>query len=118
MREILGWPPAVWTLRLAFVIVVGGAAWIVLLYAARFLRPKHVWRMLRGQLPEFQKVGATAKLLGQELSLQGELTERYHQELEYLDARLKTVELQLAAVARFLEISIPNSNGGGKHGGS
>jgi hypothetical protein len=101
MGEILSWPPAVWTLRLAFVIVVGGAAWVLLLYSARFLRPKHVWRMLRGELPEFHKVGGTAKLLGQELALQGELT----QGVGSLETRVELLERQMQEALSSIELT-------------
>ena len=101
MREILGWPPAVWTLRLAFVIVIGGAVWILLLYFVRFLRPKHVWRMMQAELPTFRAVGGSAKVLGQELALQGELTRG----VGSLENRVQLLERQMQEALSSIELT-------------
>ena len=90
--EILRWPPVIWTARAFIVIVVGGGSWSVGLYLARFLRPKHVWKLITGELPKFKDVSGTMKVLGQELTAHATLDTVRDREIEALGQRLGRVE--------------------------
>jgi hypothetical protein len=93
--EILRWPPAIWTARAFIVIVVGGGSWTVGLYLARFLRPKHFWKLITGELPKFKVVSGTMKVLGQELAGHATLDTVRDREIEALGQRLGRVEEQV-----------------------
>src|SRR5829696_2580567 len=95
MDEILRWPPVIWTARAFIVIVVGGGSWTVGLYLARFLRPKHFWKLITGELPKFKDVGGTMKLFGQELAGHATLDTVRDLEIEALGQRLRRVEEQV-----------------------
>ena len=113
MREFLSWPPVLWVGRLALLGLAVGTLYLTALYLARFLRPRHIRELLRADLPKFKRVGGTAKVLGQELSLQGELDDRRSREVDLLDSRLKAVERQLAEVVAAVELlSLPRSGNG------
>ncbi|HEX2203087.1 MAG TPA: hypothetical protein VHG91_07305 [Longimicrobium sp.] len=95
MDDVLEWDLLLWVLRgvlLAVTVLAGG---VLVLYLARFFRPRHVWRLLKAELPAFRNVQGTAKLLGQELTLQGEFAEKHGEQLRVLDERVRVVEGQL-----------------------
>lgn len=112
--EILRWPPVIWTARAFIVIVVGGGSWTVGLYLARFLRPKHLWRLLTAELPKFKDVSGTMKVLGQELAAHATLDTVRDREIEALDRRLKILEEQVTDFAaigvKTIESAEPGEN--------
>jgi hypothetical protein len=57
MDKILGWPPILWTLRVALFTLLVGCTYIFVLLLARFLRPAHVRYLLRAGLPRVKSVG-------------------------------------------------------------
>ena len=93
--QILEWPPIIWTARAFIVIVVGGGSWTIGLYLARFLRPKHFWRLLTAELPKFKDVSGTMKVFGQELAGHATLDTARDREIEALGLRLGKVEGQV-----------------------
>lgn len=95
MEPILEWPPIIWTARAAIVIVVGGGTWTIGLYLARFLRPKHFWRLLTAELPKFKDVSGTMKVFGQELAGHATLDTARDREMEAMGRRLGRVEEQV-----------------------
>ena len=95
MDDILNWPPVIWTARAFIVIVVGGGSWTVGLYLARFLRPKHFWKLVTGELPKFKDVSGTMKVFGQELAGHATLDTVRDLEIEALGQRLGRVEEQV-----------------------
>jgi len=99
--EILNWPPIIWTARAAIVIVIGGGSWTVGLYLARFLRPKHFWKLVTAEPPEFKTVGGSAKILGQELAATTTLDTVRDREIEALNRRIAALEEQVRDFAAF-----------------
>lgn len=95
MKDVLAWPPLLWTLRVLLLVAAGGGIFVTLLYMARFLRPRNVLALLKAELPAFQRVGGTAKLLGQELSLNAELDERRDLQFESMEQRFDAIVLQV-----------------------
>jgi hypothetical protein len=79
--------------------VVGGGSWTVGLYLARFLRPKHFWKLITGELPKFKDVGGTMKVFGQELAGHATLDTMRDLEIEALGQRLKILEEQVTGFA-------------------
>ena len=95
MNEILLWPPVLWTARVLLLILLGGGVLTASLYLVRFLRPRNLWALLTAELPAFRRVGGTAKVLGQELTLNAELDERRDLQLQTIARRLEAVETQI-----------------------
>ena len=112
--EILRWPPVIWTARAFIVIVVGGESWTVGLYLARFLRPKHFWKLVTAELPKFKAVAGSAKVLGQEIAANATLETARDRENEALDRRVTILEEQMRDFAAFgvkaLESTKPREN--------
>lgn len=79
--------------------MVGGGSWTVGLYLARFLRPKHFWKLITGELPKFKDVGGTMKVFGQELAGHATLDTMRDLEIEALGQRLKILEEQVTGFA-------------------
>lgn len=90
--SILGWPPILWTARIALLIVLAGAGLAALLYFARFLRPKHFLGMLQADLPRLREIGGSGKLLGQELALNAKLDDAREEQVRSHERRLEQVE--------------------------
>jgi hypothetical protein len=57
MDEIIGWPPILWTLRLAAFTLIAGGTYVFVLLIARFLRPSHVRSLVLAGLPRIKSVG-------------------------------------------------------------
>jgi hypothetical protein len=112
--DILGWPPVIWTARAFIVIVVGGGSWAVGLYLARFLRPKHFWKLITAELPRFKDVSGTMKVFGQELAAHATLDTVRDRENEALDRRVSILEEQVrdfaALGSKALESTKPTEN--------
>jgi hypothetical protein len=98
MGHILLWPPLVWTVRLLLLVYAGGILYITSLYLARFLRPGNAWALLSGDLPVFARVEGTAKVLGQELTVNADLDETRVDRLSAIEERLQTLEARFNAV--------------------
>ncbi len=96
MSEILTWPPVLWTARVLLTILLGGASYVVALYFVRFLRPKHVKRLLTADLPTIHALGGSAEVLGQKLELNATLD---HQR----DAEIRALEQGLQAAVGMIE---------------
>lgn len=58
MATVLGWPPVVWALRIALVVVLAGCSYVYLLLIAPFFRPANIRRMIRADLPRVRSLGA------------------------------------------------------------
>jgi hypothetical protein len=95
MGHILLWPPLVWTVRLLLLVYAGGILYITSLYLARFLRPGNAWALLSGDLPVFARVEGTAKVLGQELTVNADIDEKGGDRLVAVEKRLETLEQRL-----------------------
>jgi len=91
----------IWIARAAIVIVVGGGSWTAGLYLARFIRPKHIWKLVTAEPPKFKTVGGSAKILGQELAANATLDTARDRELEALDRRVAILEEQTRDFAAF-----------------
>jgi hypothetical protein len=96
MKDVLLWAPLLWTLRILLLLTAGGATLVVGLYMARFLRPRHIRTLLTAELPAFSRVGGTAKVLGQELSLNAELDEHRDRQLAAAQERMDEIAAQVA----------------------
>jgi hypothetical protein len=56
--SVLGWPPVVWAMRVALLVLLAGCSYLYLLLIAPFFRPAHVVRMLKADIPRVRKFGA------------------------------------------------------------
>jgi hypothetical protein len=116
MKDVFAWVPLIWTSRIFVLVSLWGATLVVTLYLARFLRPSHLKRLVRADLPVFSKIGGEAEVMGQKLALSAELDTR---QLVELDAtRTKLFELQDAIRRLEARVGIggqPNAEGG-EHG--
>ena len=95
MKDVFAWAPLLWTSRVFAITVLGGATLIVLLYLARFLRPRHLRTLLTADLPVFRKVGGEAEVLGQKLSLTAELDQDRNHQLELTVSQVAALEAAL-----------------------
>lgn len=95
MGHILLWPPLAWTVRLLLLVYAGGILYVSTLYLARFLRPGNAWALLSGDLPVFARVEGTAKVLGQELTVNADIDEKGSDRLTAVEKRLQTLESRL-----------------------
>ncbi|HEX8362530.1 MAG TPA: hypothetical protein VF613_20590 [Longimicrobium sp.] len=100
MRYLLLWPPLLWALRLLLLVYAGGILYISSLYLARFLRPRNAWMLLSGGLPSLTRVEGTAKVMGQELTLNAEVDKRRDQQLSRIDQRLEELERYVTTLRR------------------
>ena len=57
MGAVLGWPPLVWAMRIALLVLVAGCSYVYLLLIAPFFRPAHVVRMLKADIPRVRSLG-------------------------------------------------------------
>jgi hypothetical protein len=100
MRHLLLWPPLLWAVRLLLLVYAGGILYITSLYLARFLRPRNAWTLMSGTLPSLTRVEGTAKVLGQELTLNAEVDRRRDQQLLQIEQRLEKLERYVVTVRR------------------
>lgn len=113
MESLLSWPPLVWTLRLLLLVYAGGILYVSTLYLARFLRPGNAWRLLSDELPSFARVEGTAKVMGQELSINADVAGTDIDRLSAVERRVGELEVyvrDLAASVHFLG-ELPASEG-------
>lgn len=57
MGSVLGWPPVVWAMRIALLVLLAGCSYVYLLMIAPFFRPAHVLRMLKADIPRVRGFG-------------------------------------------------------------
>ena len=111
MSELIQWWPVQWGLRGLLLMLSFGGMLVVLLYLARFLNPRHIWRLITADLPQFRNVEGSAKVLGQELTLRGDLQGKQDEQLKVLDRRRQIIERQLQSNRETLEITLPALEG-------
>lgn len=103
MGHILLWLPLLWTLRFLLLVLTGGILYILTLYLARFLRPANARALFSGGLPALTSVGGTAKVLGQELTLNADV--QGPDRLSLIEDRVRVVEIYVqelkSAAAQF-----------------
>ena len=58
MGAVLGWPPVVWAMRIALLVLLVGCSYVYLLLIAPFFRPAHIMRLLRADLPRVLRFSA------------------------------------------------------------
>lgn len=58
MGTVLQWPPVVWALRIALLVLLAGCSYVYLLLVAPFFRPANIRRMLTADLPRVRGIGA------------------------------------------------------------
>ena len=95
MDEIIRSPVVIWTIRAVLIIVLVTGAWMLTLHFARYLRPKHIRRLVTADLPEFKDVGGKLTVFGEELSAHGTLETARDQEVRVLDRRVTALEEQV-----------------------
>lgn len=72
---------------------------MITLHFARYLRPKHIRRLVTADLPEFKGVGGKLTLFGQEMH--ATLETARDQEIRALDRRMALLEDQMRDVEQF-----------------
>jgi len=92
MRYILHWLPLLWALRLLLLVLTAGILYVSTLYLARFLRPENARALLSGGLPALTSVGGTAKVLGQELTLNADIDKQKTDRISVVEKRLDDLE--------------------------
>jgi hypothetical protein len=56
--SVLGWPPLVWAMRVALLVLLAGCSYVYLLLIAPFFRPANIRRMVTADLPRVMRIGA------------------------------------------------------------
>ena len=103
MNELLAWDPILWTARVFVLIVLAGGSFVTLLYLARFFRPKHIWRLITGDLPEFREVGGSAKAFGQEIAVKGTLDNEQDRQIRAMGEQVARLEERLGSLVQAVE---------------
>ena len=93
MGHLLLWPPLVWTVRFLLLVNAGGILYVSTLYLARFLRPSNARALVTGGLPVLRRIGGTAKVMGQELTLNANVAESKTDRLSRVEQRLDDLEV-------------------------
>lgn len=116
MGHILLWPPLAWAVRLLLLVYAGGILYITSLYLARFLRPGNVWALLSGDLPVFGRVEGTAKVLGQELTVNANIVEEGGDRLSKVEERVELLEANALDLTRTINQLLARTDApGGNH---
>ena len=105
MGYILLWSPLAWTVRVLLLVHAGGILYISALYLARFLRPTNALILISGGLPDFRRVEGSAKVLGQELTINADLDETKSDRIMAVEQRIEELEIcvrELTATAALL----------------
>jgi hypothetical protein len=97
MRHLLVWPPLLWAVRLLFLVYAGGLLYVTSLYLARFLRPRNARALMSGGLPALTRVEGTAKVMGQELTVNANLDKS--DRLSMLEKRMHVLEARVGELA-------------------
>ncbi|HEY0150785.1 MAG TPA: hypothetical protein VGB92_02240 [Longimicrobium sp.] len=98
MGHILLWLPLVWALRFLLLVLTGGILYVSTLYLARFLRPANARALYSGGLPALTRVEGTAKVLGQEVTLNAEIDAQRADRLSIVEKRLDDLEVYVQEV--------------------
>lgn len=98
MGYIVLWLPLVWTLRFLLLVLTGGILYVSTLYLARFLRPENARALYSGSLPALTRVEGTAKVLGQELTLNADIDKQRADRLLVVEQRLDDLEAYVREV--------------------
>lgn len=102
MRHILLWLPLLWTLRFLLLVLTGGILYISTLYLARFLRPANARALYSGSLPALTRVEGTAKVLGQEVTLNAEIDSQRNDRLTVVEQRVGVLEIRVRQMREVL----------------
>jgi len=98
MLHIFDWPPLVWTLRVALLILVGVSALLFVLVVARYFRWSSVRTMVMADLPRVKSLG------GEFAGTIGEV-----QFADVQDAQFDALKAQLDALTR--DVALLNRGG-------
>lgn len=79
---------------------------MIALHFARYLRPKHIRRLVTADLPAFKDAGAKLTVFGQEIHATLETAQ--DQEIRALDRRMALLEEQMRDVRQFGGRALPN----------
>lgn len=82
------------------------------LHLARYLRPKHIRRLVTADLPEFKDVGGKLTVFGQELSAHGTLETPRDREVHVLDRRVTVLEKQVINLQQLMTKALMNARTG------
>ena len=93
MSDILAWPPVVWTARLLLVILMGGSAYVFLLFILRFLNWQTIKVMANAAPPQIESVGGEFAGAKAEVKLVAQ-----GRQLTSVEQRLAQLEEQHAAL--------------------
>ncbi|HEX8454899.1 MAG TPA: hypothetical protein VF647_22670 [Longimicrobium sp.] len=109
MGYVLLWLPLVWALRFLLLVLTGGILYISTLYLARFLRPANARALFSGGLPALTSVGGTAKVLGQEVTLNAEIDSERNNRLTVVEDRVGVLESRVrqlrAVLSPYLDVA-------------
>ena len=94
MRHLLLWPPLLWAVRLLLLVYAVAILYVTSLYLARFLRPRNAWTLMSGALPSLTRVEGTAKVMGQELTVNANLDNA--DRLSTLEQRMQVLETRVS----------------------
>jgi hypothetical protein len=115
MRHLLLWPPLLWTVRLLLLVYAGGLLYITSLYLARFLRPRNAWSLMTGGLPSLTRVEGTAKVLGQELTVNANVNEAGR--FQTIEQRVEILEKSILKLVGAADPLLPGTDPPrGQHG--
>lgn len=105
MGYIVLWLPLVWALRFLLLVLTGGILYVSTLYLARFLRPENARALYSGSLPALTRVEGTAKVLGQELTVNADV--QGPDRLSLIEERVRVLEIYVqelkGAAAHFVD---------------
>ncbi|HEX8211866.1 MAG TPA: hypothetical protein VF584_16945 [Longimicrobium sp.] len=102
MGHILLWLPLLWTVRFLLLVLTGGILYISTLYLARFLRPANARALYSGGLPALTRVEGTAKVLGQEVTLNAEIDSQRNDRLTLVEQRVGVLEIRIRQLREVL----------------
>jgi hypothetical protein len=111
MGHILLWLPLVWALRFLLLVLTGGILYVSTLYLARFLRPANARALYSGGLPALTRVEGTAKVLGQEVTLNAEIESQRNDRLTVVEQRVGVLELRVRQLREVLSpyLDVPDT---------
>jgi hypothetical protein len=95
MERLFLWPPLLWSVRVLLLLYAAGVAYVSALFLARFLRPGNAWALMSGGLPRIGRVEGTAKVLGQEVTLNAQVNDGEAQRLANVERMVTDLHLSL-----------------------
>jgi hypothetical protein len=102
MGYIVLWLPLIWALRFLLLVLTGGILYVSTLYLARFLRPENARALYSGSLPALTRVEGTAKVLGQEVTLNAEIDAQRNNRLTTVEQRVDVLEIRVRQLREVL----------------